>query len=265
MPSTPPTPSPPPPAAQTYRADTNVRRFLSSAPSPRYIARQRILGLSVEGSGFTIELFTTLKTLFGAFAPQTRFALTRGWQTCPSKRFGPLKQGLETLLSQQRALLSTPKSDACKLIPTEGPLTESRHVQLVNNEDYILSKDGSFATKAVGVRAFIEDLVSFVLNLIEEVSDAEMNEDVCQDCAWVHSSMVAGIAGIVAERDSDNYSDNSVLPHQLVKIRGSTHRQRLKEIDYIEQDHESLLDDYRSHIARPVPERRRPQECYRRS
>ncbi|GMH34121.1 hypothetical protein BSKO_01955 [Bryopsis sp. KO-2023] len=101
-----------------------------------------------------------------------------------------------------------------------------------------------------------------VLNIIQEVPEVEMNE-IYRDYAWVHSSLVGGIAAIVAERDSDNRPDHSelppVLPHQLVVLRGrdisaivSGQRERLltswtlEDIDYIEQDHSDLLEEYKN-------------------
>ncbi|GMH36905.1 hypothetical protein BSKO_04778 [Bryopsis sp. KO-2023] len=171
-------------------------------------------------------------------------------------------EGLATLLSQQRSELVILKSRLCDLVPTEGPLTGGRRVQLVNDDNYVLSSDKQFATNLVDVRGFVEDMGSFVLNIIQEVPEVEMNE-IYRDYAWVHSSLVGGIAAIVAERDSDNRPDHSelppVLPHQLVVLRGrdisaivSGQRERLltswtlEDIDYIEQDHSDLLEEYKN-------------------
>ena len=71
-------------------------------------------------------------------------------------------------------------------------------------------------------KAVLEDLGRFVISLMEAVGD-EIVAAVVKNVATCAVNLMAGIASIVAERDSRNDAADympPVLPHQLVKLQG---------------------------------------------
>lgn len=120
-------------------------------------------------------------------------------------------------------MLQRLKSDVCELIPVEGPVSDSRHVILMNNDDYVLSNEGPYATRLSDFRAFIEDLDASVLDIVASMTEDEMNS-MMRDCGRVICSLSSGIAENFAQRDAANDIDTSellsVLPHQLERTCG---------------------------------------------
>jgi hypothetical protein len=130
-------------------------------------------------------------------------------------------QGYATLLSEQSAVLSELSHRLCELAPVEGPFSEEQLVSL-DIDDYVVN--GRYAASLHGARQFIDDLGSFVLSELQEIEDADVAV-VTQSVAQLFVDLVAGIADVCAERDSNNLASTQLLPavtpQGLVKMRGS--------------------------------------------
>ena len=127
-----------------------------------------------------------------------------------------------------------------------------------------MSADGRFAINLEGIRGFLDDLGTFVVNCIEALTAEEL-QSFLVDLGRNVLKLISGIESISAERDSTNEAGAAlppVLPYQLEKLRGRdfrvivrTYHDRLitrwssSKIDMIEQQFEALLVAFQSEEA----------------
>ena len=167
-------------------------------------------------------------------------------------------EGLTTLVSQQREGLLKLSDTYASWFRASGPLDAVSAAQ-VDLEAAVVSDDNKYSIKLVDVMEVLEDLGSFVINAMEQISREEMAFTI-KNLARLSVNLIAAIARIVAERDSRNDAAEVMppaLPHQLVKLRGREfsdivrrHAARLsvhwnaQSIELIEQEFQDLRAAY---------------------
>lgn len=130
-------------------------------------------------------------------------------------------EGLTTLVSQQREGLLKLQATYASWFCASGPLSEEA-ADAVNTEISVVSNNKKYSIKLDDVTKVLEDLGNFVIATIEGINPETM-ASIVKNIATCCVELIAGIASIVAERDSQNDAADAippVLPHQLVKLRG---------------------------------------------
>jgi hypothetical protein len=165
-------------------------------------------------------------------------------------------EGLTTLVSQQREGIS---KLSATFMSWFGVSESASHHATAQLNLAVLSQDEKYSIDLQSVEDTLRDLGTFVIGAMEQIRADEMAE-VIKSIATCSVNLIAGLANIVAERDSRNDAAESmppVLPHQLVKLRGQEfaniiiqQKERLsvrwsaKMIDDIERDFEDLRGAY---------------------
>ena len=125
------------------------------------------------------------------------------------------------LVSQQQEGLQTLCKTYMSWFRAAGPLSPEA-AAAANLEHCVLSSDRKFLVTFSNTKAVLEDLGRFIISLMEVVGN-EIVAAVVKNVATCAVNLMAGIASIVAERDSRNDAADympPVLPHQLVKLQG---------------------------------------------
>ena len=171
-----------------------------------------------------------------------------------------------TLISHQRKgilkLTSTIASWFCAFA-----IVSEEEANVINLESNVLSEDKKYSIEICIVKDILADLGSFVITAMDEIG-VDKKAVVVKSLATCSVKLIAGLARIVAERDSRNDAADAmppVLPHLFVKLRGQEfadviRRQRcclsmrwnMHKIEHIEQDFEGLLGAYQR--ERPLKE-----------
>ena len=129
----------------------------------------------------------------------------------------------------------------------------------------VMSDDLKFLITFSDTKLMLLDLGTYVEDAIHSIDDDEKMKELYKGLSKCVVNLISGISSVVAERDSMNDAGEAlppVLPHQLVKLRGSEFSQflrnqnsRLKitfstvKIDLIELDFQDLKDAYEGEEA----------------
>jgi hypothetical protein len=172
-------------------------------------------------------------------------------------------QGYTTLLSEQTAIFSRLSARLCEYVPVQGPLSEEQLASLDVNQ-YVVS--GSYAARLDEARKFIDDLGLFVLGELKEIEDADV-KTVEESVAQLFADLIAGIATVCAERESNNLASQQLLPAVtpqglvlmrcaefssiLLRFKARLYRNGFEErdLDALEEEFAGLLAAYRDEPA----------------
>ena len=167
-------------------------------------------------------------------------------------------QAKDLLISQQTAILADLTTTFCKDVGIEGPFNDA-HMATIN-QNYN-SMYGFYSVTHDNVNIYLQDQGIAVQELLRSLTYEESHQVI--NIIGIHCThIVNGIFSLQAERNSvngpsDRYTIPSVLPHQVVQLRGAAfsnilrkHLSQLEntwsldDIDKLESQHRDLRSEY---------------------
>ena len=167
-------------------------------------------------------------------------------------------QAKDLLISQQTAILADLAITICKDVGIEGPFNAAHMASINQNYNSIY---GSYLVTHDNINMYLQDQGIAIQELLRSLTYEESHHVI--NIIGIHyTRIVNGIFCLQAERNSvnnpsDRYTIPSVLPHQLVQLRGAAfsdilrkHLSQLEntwsieDIDKLEAQHRDLRSEY---------------------